>query len=176
MSGPESPQKQDSESSSTVLRELRSSRKVSWWLDECIRVPGTNMRFGLDPLLGLLPYGGEAVATMIGATIVGQAGRKGLPLKSLVRMSGNMILNAGIGTIPVAGDLFSVWFKSNTRNYRMLNRYLESDHGDEERGGWWPVLLVTGVVLLVLLLNILSWILLTALILWVANQIGILHG
>ncbi|MEM9017938.1 MAG: DUF4112 domain-containing protein, partial [Verrucomicrobiota bacterium] len=50
--------------------KLRTSRRVSWLLDECIRIPGTDLRFGLDPLLGLLPYGGEVVATVIGATIL----------------------------------------------------------------------------------------------------------
>ncbi len=120
-----------------ILKKARTSRKVSWLLDECIRIPGTGIRFGLDPLLGLLPYGGETVATIVGTVIIGEAGKKGLPVKTLVRMGGNMLLNAGLGVIPVVGDLFSFWFKSNSRNYRLLNTYLESDHGAEEAGGWW---------------------------------------
>lgn len=154
------------------LAELRRSRKVSWLLDECIHVPGTNIRFGLDPILGLFPYGGEAVATLIGASILGQAGKKGLPLGSIARMGGNMLLNAGVGTIPVFGDLFSVWFKSNTRNYRMLNRYLESDEGEEEAGGWWPLLLVLGIVVAVFVLNALSWILFSWLIFRLLREAG----
>ena len=100
-----------------ILKKARSSRKISWLLDECIRVPGTNLRFGLDPILGLLPYGGETVATLIGTVIIGEAGKKGLPVKTLIRMGGNMLLNAGIGVIPFAGDFFSFWFKSNSRNF-----------------------------------------------------------
>ncbi len=142
-----------------LVKKARTSRKVSWLLDECIRIPGTNLRFGIDPLLGLFPYGGETVATIIGTLILGEAGKKGLPVKTLVRMGGNMLCNAGIGAIPVVGDLFSFWFKSNSRNYRLLNAYLESEDGSEEPGGWWPVFLIVGTVLMVLVLNFLSWVL-----------------
>jgi len=134
------------------------SRKVSWALDECIQVPGTKISFGLDPILGLLPYGGETVATIVGATILGDAGKKGLPVRTLLKMSGNMLLNAVVGVIPFVGDFFSVWFKSNTRNYKLLNTYLESDKGEEASGGWGPFFIVFGSVALVLLLNILTWI------------------
>lgn len=147
------------------------SRKVSWALDECIQVPATKISFGFDPILGLIPYGGETVATIIGATILGDAGKKGLPIRTLLKMSGNMLLNAIVGTIPFAGDLFSFWFKSNTRNYQLLNTYLESNHGEEASGGWGPFLIVFGSVGLVLVLNILTWIIFTAFMFWVYNQV-----
>lgn len=147
-----------------LYEKAKISRKMSWLLDECIRIPGTQVRFGLDPLLGLIPYGGETVATLFGTMILGEAGRKGLPVGTLARMGGNMILNAAIGAIPVLGDLFSFWFKSNTRNYRLLNTYLESPHGAEEPGGWWPVILILVVVASVFALNILAWILMGTLI------------
>ena len=152
------------------LKELRRSRKVSWLLDECIRIPGTQIRFGLDPILGLFPFGGETIATVIGATILGEAGKKGIPFRTLMKMGGNMLLNAGVGTIPVLGDMFSVWFKSNSRNYRLLNHYLESEEGVEESGGWWPVLVTLGFLVLVLLLNVLSWVLFSGLIYWMLSQ------
>lgn len=155
-----------------VVSRLRTSRRVSWLLDECIRIPGTNLRFGLDPILGLLPYGGETVATVVGATILGDAGKKGLPLKTLIRMGGNMLVNAGVGAIPIVGDLFSVWFKSNSRNYRMLNRYLESDDGEEAEGGWWPVFLIVGIVGIVVVLNVISWVLFASTMIWLWQQIS----
>lgn len=147
-----------------IMKKARTSRKISWLLDECIRIPGTNIRFGIDPLLGMFPYGGETVATIVGTVILGEAGKKGLPVKTLVRMGGNMLLNAGVGVIPVVGDLFSFWFKSNSRNYRLLNTYLESEHGAEEPGGWWPVMLIVGTVATVLVLNILAWVILASLL------------
>ncbi|MEX2577937.1 MAG: DUF4112 domain-containing protein [Verrucomicrobiales bacterium] len=149
-----------------------TSRRVSWLLDECVRVPGTSIRFGLDPILGLLPFGGETIATIIGAAILKDAGEKGLPLKTIVRMSGNMIVNAGVGAIPGVGDLFSVWFKSNSRNYRMLNAYLDSDEGTQAAGGWWPVTVIGVIVALVLLLNILAGIAFVFIAVWIYRQIS----
>lgn len=134
------------------------SRKISWTLDDCIQVPGTSFSFGLDPILGLLPYGGETVTAAIGATIIGEAVRKGLPMKTLLQMSGNMLLNALVGTIPLIGDIFSAWFKSNTRNYKLLKAYTDSEEGEEASGGWKPFLVVFGSVALVLILNLLAWI------------------
>lgn len=158
--------------SGLIYERARASKKVSWVLDECIRVPGTDLRFGLDPLIGLLPYGGETLATLFGTTILAQAGKKGVPLATLLKMGGNMILNAGIGVIPVVGDLFSFWFKSNSRNYRLLDAYLGSEDGREAEGGWWPLLLVFGVVVVVLALNVLAWVLLTALVVSLGQEIG----
>ncbi|HRQ89828.1 MAG TPA: DUF4112 domain-containing protein [Bacteroidia bacterium] len=147
---------------------IRTSRRISWLLDECIRIPGTQVRFGLDPLLGLIPYGGETAATLIGTLILGEAGKKGLPLRTLARMGGNMLLNAAVGVVPVLGDLFSFWFKSNSRNYRMLKTYLDSDTGEQAEGGWWPVILIASVVGAVVVLNIAAWLLLA----WIAMRVG----
>ncbi len=135
----------------------RLSERIAWILDECVRVPGSRRRFGLDPIVGLIPYGGETAATAIGAVILAEAGRKGLPIRTLVRMAGNMILNAAVGAIPVVGDVFSFWFKSNSRNYRLLAAYLASDSGEQASGGWWPVLVIVGAILFVLACNIVAW-------------------
>lgn len=155
-----------------LYERARASKKISWLLDECIRVPGTDLRFGLDPLIGMVPYGGETVATLFGTTILAQAGRKGVPFATLLKMGGNMILNAAIGVVPVVGDLFSFWFKSNSRNYRLLDSYLGSEDGREAEGGWWPLLLVLGVILVVVALNVLAWVILTALIVGLGQEIG----
>ena len=153
--------------------KARTSKRVAWLLDECIRIPGTKIRFGLDPLVGLIPGGGETVATIVGATVLGEAGKKGIPFKTLIRMGGNMLLNAAVGTFPFLGDLFSVWFKSNKRNYEMLNEFLESDDGAEARGGWWPIMLVFIILLVVLATHILMWILIFAGVFWLQKEAGI---
>ena len=147
----------EEDSKAELIKKARTSKRVSWILDELIRIPGTNIRFGLDPILGILPYGGETVATIIGATILGEAGKKGIPFRSLVKMGGNMLLNAIVGVVPFLGDAFSFWFKSNSRNYKMLNTYLDSDHGDQDSGGWAPLIVVFAIIGLVLAINVLSW-------------------
>ncbi len=150
--------------------ESKSSRAIAWLLDECIRIPGTNLRIGLDPIIGLIPGGGETVATIIGAFVLGDAGKKGVPFKSLIKMGANMVVNAGFGAIPAIGDVFSMWFKSNTRNYQMLREYLESDDGKESRGGWWPVMLIAGIIGTVLVINIAAFSLYIFLFSWLAKE------
>ncbi len=146
-------------SAQNTLRErAKTSRKISWLLDECIRIPGTKIRFGIDPLLGLLPYGGEAAATLVGGSILAEAGKKGIPIKTLLRMGGNSLLNALVGTIPIAGDAFSFWFKSNSRNYRMLNEFLDSEEGRQAEGGWWPILVVAGILVLLIGIVVTGWV------------------
>ena len=172
-STPPSPSKEETktEGLASVLRDkAKTSKKVAWLLDECIQVPGTKIRFGLDPILGMVPYGGETVATLIGALVLSEAGKKGLPFKTLARVGGNMVLNATVGVIPALGDLFSVWFKSNSRNYEMLNTFLENSDGKEASGGWGPFLFVVGVIGFVLLLNVLTWVVMTLLFAWVWHQ------
>jgi Domain of unknown function (DUF4112) len=134
--------------------QAKSAKKMAWLLDECIRIPGTNIKFGLDPIIGLIPGGGELIGTLAGATVLGEAGKKGIPFRILFKMGGNMLLNALMGTIPVFGDLFSVWFKSNKRNYEMLNQYLSSEDGKVPKGGWGPMIVVGIIIGSIILINL----------------------
>ena len=92
-------------------------------LDRSFRVPGTDIRFGLDPLIGLIPGLGDTVVGVIGSMILVLAARLQVPKIVLVRMSANIALNGLIGSIPIVGDLFSVWFQSNVRNVELLERH-----------------------------------------------------
>lgn len=148
----------------------RTSKKMAWLLDECIRIPGTNIKFGLDPIVGMIPGGGEFIATIAGATVLGEAGKKGIPFRTLIRMGGNMLVNALLGLFPFFGDLFSVWFKSNKRNYEMLTEYLDSDDGKEAKGGWWPILFVMFILGTVLVINIAVFAALAITAHWIVNK------
>lgn len=89
-------------------------------LDTAIRIPGTSLSIGLDPLIGLIPGIGDALANLLGTGILGLAVRLRLPRIVVVRMSLNLLINGIVGAIPVAGDVFSVWFQSNRRNAALL--------------------------------------------------------
>ena len=89
-------------------------------MDEFIRVPGTKFKFGLDPLLGLLPGIGDTGSALVSAFALIQAARLGVPKILLVRMSLNILINELVGIVPVIGDAFSFWFKSNARNYQII--------------------------------------------------------
>ena len=92
-------------------------------MDDFLRVPGTNIRFGLDPIIGLLPGLGDAASAIISALGLVYAARTGLPKVLLARMAANILINELVGIIPGVGDAFSFWFKSNKRNYALLQRY-----------------------------------------------------
>lgn len=103
------------------------SRRIAHVLDTFLKIPGTTARIGLDPIIGLIPGVGDAISTFMGGVIMAEALRRRVPGRLMVRIGGNMLLNASVGAIPVAGDLFSAWFKSNSKNYALLHTFLEGN-------------------------------------------------
>lgn len=89
-------------------------------MDTSIRIPGTSWYIGLDPLLGLIPGIGDVLANLIGTIILGLGTRLQLPRIVLARMSLNLLINGTVGAVPIVGDLFSVWFRSHSRNAALL--------------------------------------------------------
>ena len=119
-------------------------------MDNLLRLPGTRFRFGLDPILGLLPGLGDTGSTIISALALVAAARRGLPKILLVRMSLNILINEAVGIIPVVGDAFSFWFKSNARNYELLKRHAAAPRR-ATRSDWIFVWLVLAALALLLI-------------------------
>ena len=94
-------------------------------LDSAILIPGTNIRFGADAVIGLVPGIGDAVTTALSAWIVYEAHRLGVPRHVLVRMIGNVAIDGLFGAVPLVGDLFDVMWRANKRNMRLLREHLE---------------------------------------------------
>lgn len=94
-------------------------------LDSAIVVPGTNFRFGIDPLLGLFPGGGDVVGAALSGYIVYEAWRMGVPLSGIARMITNVAADTLLGAVPVAGDLFDAFWKANLRNIEILRAHVE---------------------------------------------------
>lgn len=99
---------------------------IALFMDDLVRVPGTKLRFGIDPLIGLIPGIGDTGSAMVSAVALIQAARYGLPKIVLARMSVNILLNELIGIVPIVGDAFSFWFKSNARNHAILKQHAGS--------------------------------------------------
>lgn len=97
--------------------------RVTRILDELIGVPGTPIKVGLDPIVGLIPVVGDAVAAGVGAWVIAEAARFGVPRIVLGRMVLNLLVDLGVGAIPVIGDLYDVVFRSNTRNLELFRRH-----------------------------------------------------
>ena len=122
-------------------------------LDTAVRIPGTSWYIGLDPLIGLIPGIGDALANLIGTVILGVAARLRLPRIVLARMSLNLLINGVVGAVPVAGDLFSVWFRSHAKNAALL-REAAMKPDRETRPDWFYVAGIIGGTVSVLLLAI----------------------
>ncbi|MGB5633152.1 MAG: DUF4112 domain-containing protein [Waterburya sp.] len=106
------------------VSKLSKLRRVSRLLDNAISIPGTKISFGLDPILGLLPGGGDALTGGISAYIVVEAAKMGIPRKILWKMVGNILIDSFAGTIPLVGDLFDVGWKANIKNVELLEKQL----------------------------------------------------
>ncbi len=97
---------------------------VARLLDSAFLIPGINRRVGLDSVIGLVPGIGDAVSAVLASYIIWEARGLGLPRRKIARMIGNVAVDTAIGAIPLAGDFFDVYFKSNERNLRIIHEHL----------------------------------------------------
>ena len=123
-------------------------RMLARALDSAVGVPGTGMRVGLDPFLGLVPGLGDFAGAAISGYIVLTAIQLGAPRTVVMRMVGNVALDTLVGTVPLLGDLFDAGWKSNNRNVALIERHLESPLSTRKSS----VALLVGVALLLVLL------------------------
>jgi hypothetical protein len=99
--------------------------RIAWLMDRAFTVPGTKVQVGLDGLLGLLPLGGDVLTGLVQAGLVLIAvGRYRVPPAVAAQMMANVLLDIGVGIVPLFGDLFDIAFKANTRNMTLLEPYL----------------------------------------------------
>jgi hypothetical protein len=122
---------------------------VSRLMDEMFVIPGTNIRFGLDPILGLLPAFGATASSAISLILIALSARRGVPKIVLARMALNVLVNAGFDAVPVVGDALSIFFRSNTRNYELLRKHAGSVRASTT-GDWiFLIALLLGVVVVI---------------------------
>jgi uncharacterized protein DUF4112 len=105
--------------------QLERLRRLARLLDGAIQVPGTRFRFGLDPVIGLVPGIGDVIGAIFSTFIIFQAARLGAPKSTLVRMMANVAVDTLVGEIPLLGDLFDFGWKSNTRNIALLEQHMD---------------------------------------------------
>ena len=99
-------------------------RRLVRVMDEAVRVPGTRFAVGLDALLGVVPGLGDALGAVVAGVVVLEALRAGTPVPVAVRMLLNIGMDAAVGAVPVAGDLFDAGFRANARNVALFERWL----------------------------------------------------
>jgi len=110
-----------------LTREQRIERLevLAKLLDVAFVVPGTNIRYGIDGLIGLIPVVGDIITTAISLWVVREARALGAPWHVTARMLANVAVDGVVGLVPVAGDAFDVMFRANVKNVRLLRRWLE---------------------------------------------------
>lgn len=140
---------EDQSRSQRTSASLESNfRWLALIMDDFLRVPGTKLRFGLDPIIGLIPGIGDVTSAIVSAVALVHAARSGVPKILLARMAMNILINELVGIIPGLGDAFSFWFKSNVRNYELLRRYSATSAGSR-RGDWMFVIAILGLLFVI---------------------------
>jgi hypothetical protein len=103
-------------------RRYAELAKLADTLDSKWRIPLTPFRFGVDAVVGLLPGIGDAAAAAVSGYLIVQAARLGVPRSTIVKMVGNVAIDTVVGSIPVLGSVFDLFFKANNRNIRLLRK------------------------------------------------------
>jgi hypothetical protein len=134
-----------------------TARIISHWLDEYFRIPGTNLRIGLDPIISLVPGVGDFLASSVSLVTIIESVRTGVPITVITRMGFNMVLNAVIGAVPIIGPAFSAFYKSNTRNLGILQRWQAGDHHAVVHGSRRVLIAVVLLLFMVLGAYLAAW-------------------
>ena len=127
------------------LTRVRSLARV---LDSAVPIPGTSFRFGLDPVLGLVPGLGDLAGAVLSGYIVLAGIRMGVSRSGVARMLGNIAIDTFVGSVPILGDLFDVGWKSNNRNVALIERHM-ADPGTTRTANRFVVL---GAIVVLLIL------------------------
>lgn len=134
----------------TQVATVRRLRRFSSLLDSAIGIPGTRIRFGLDPILDAFPIVGDFLGTALSVYIVIEAARLGASRTILIQMVTNIILDAVIGFVPVLGALGDAIWKANTKNVALLEKELDIPQPTRKKADWlFVVLLLCGLLLVV---------------------------
>lgn len=109
----------------SVRRRVEAMEKL---LERTFTIPGIRQNVGLDALIGLVPVGGDVVAAAMGAYMIWEARNLGMSKDAMFKMAGNVGFDWAIGLIPGVGDVADFFFRSNTRNLKLIKRHLDRHH------------------------------------------------
>lgn len=133
---------------------------VSRVLDDLVPIPGTNQRIGLDPIVGLVPWIGDAISAAVGFWLIAEAARFRIPAVVRARMVLNTVVDLAVGAIPFIGDLFDIVSRSNRRNLDLFRRYAtDATASTAEHRAFLAGLALIVVGLIWLLAMLLGWLL-----------------
>jgi hypothetical protein len=152
-----------------ILRD-RTLQTLEILLDEAFRIPGTPIRFGLDGILGLIPGVGDVLGGLLSLVIPTAAWMRGVPNVTLVRMLANLGVGVLVGSIPLLGDIFDIFWKANRRNYRLLQLHVREPSRHTPRD-W---LFLASLAICIAVIFAIPVVLFLWLLLWLIH--GLAHG
>ncbi len=125
---------------------------LSHLLDDFLRIPGTSIRFGLDGIVGLVPGVGDLLGGLASCLLILAACVRGVPRVTVARMMLNVAIETAVGSLPVVGDMFDIWFRANRRNYALMTQSLaETRRRSQPSQRSWTDWLLLSAALLALL-------------------------
>ncbi len=149
-----------------VTSKLKWVERVSHLMDEQFRLPGTNFRFGLDPIINLIPVAGDLGGFAVSTVLLLTMAKHGVSRAVLLKMTLNIILDSTIGAIPILGHIFDFAYKSNSRNIKLLKEhYEEGRHQGSGKG------IIAWIVIILLICFLLFVYVMWMLISWLADLI-----
>jgi hypothetical protein len=148
-----------------IKRRLETVRSIVRVFDEALPIPGTNLRFGVDAVVGLVPVLGDVVGAGASIVVLVASARLGVPGRVLFAMAGNVGVEALVGIVPFFGDVFDVVFRANRRNLTLLEAYLRAQPAPRSASPWFVLSVAASAVLLLAFLAfagvaVLAWALL----------------
>jgi len=138
---------------SAASRDLINQQVLKYlakWMDNAFVVPGLGWRFGLDPIIGLIPVVGDLATTLISLYIIAAAAQMQVPRSTLARMGLNIAIDSVAGAIPLVGNLFDFAWKANALNMQLLERHANATPDQRHKHGFWDWLFVSGMILAVI--------------------------
>ncbi len=137
-------------------------------LDDCFRIPGTQIHFGLDGIIGLVPAIGDVLAGLASCILIFAAWVRGVPYVTLARMTANLAIDVTVGAIPFLGDAFDIAWKANRRNYKLLVRHIEQPR----RHTWRDWLFLAALAAILMAVFLVPLLVLAWMIDWLFHHMG----
>ncbi len=142
---------------------------ISIWSDTVFEVPGLGWRFGLDPIIGLVPVAGDFASAVVSLYILTLAAEMQVPRSTMLRMGLNVAIDYFVGSIPIVGNIFDFAWKANARNMQLLERTLASPPTERRKQSLWDWLILGGLIAMLVALFIGSLVVAILIAAWIAR-------
>jgi len=147
------------------------ARLISIWTDTVFEVPVLGWRFGLDPLIGLIPIAGDVASSVVSLYILALAAEMQVPRSTMMRMGLNVAIDYFVGSIPLVGNVFDFAWKANSRNMQLLERSLAAQPSERRRQSVWDWVILLSLIAVLIAILVASIALTVTLIGWMAKVV-----